>query len=133
MRQEASFFEGKDAVLVYIAKRLNEALRLEAIFSSAGVDYGVEADEYRGGFIFQRVRTGAFFYVLPDAAEDGPASAAGKWLPANRTGTGLTNRWACAADCRQPGPVPVHADLPIRRRPHAGRRRSARHILLPPV
>jgi hypothetical protein len=69
MRQEASFFEGKEAVLVYIAKRLNEALRLEAIFSDAGVDYGVEADEYRGGFIFQRVRTGAFFYVLPDAAK----------------------------------------------------------------
>jgi hypothetical protein len=69
MRQEASFFEGKDPVLVYIGKRLNEALRLETIFSAAGVDYGVEADEYRGGFIFQRVRTGAFFYVLPDAAE----------------------------------------------------------------
>jgi hypothetical protein len=69
MRQEASFFEGRDPVLVYIAKRLNEALRLEAIFSTAGVDYGVEADEYRGGFIFQRVRTGAFFYVLPDVAE----------------------------------------------------------------
>jgi hypothetical protein len=69
MRQEASFFEGKDPVLVYIAKRLNDALRLEALFSTAGVDYGVETDEYRGGFIFQRVRTGAFFYVLPDAAE----------------------------------------------------------------
>jgi hypothetical protein len=69
MRQEASFFEGKNPELVYIAKRLNEALRLEAIFSTAGVDYGVEADEYRGGFIFQRVRTGAFFYVLPEAAE----------------------------------------------------------------
>jgi hypothetical protein len=69
MRQEASFFEGKDPVLVYIAKRLNEALRLEAAFSAAGLDYGVEADEYRGGFIFQRVRTGAFFYVLPDVAE----------------------------------------------------------------
>jgi len=69
MRQEASFFEGKDPVLVYIARRLKEALRLEATFSTAGVDYGVEADEYRGGFIFQRVRTGAFFYVLPDTAE----------------------------------------------------------------
>ena len=69
MRQEASFFEGKDPVLVYIAKRLSEALKLEAIFSTAGVNYGVEADEYRGGFIFQRIRTGAFFYVLPDAAE----------------------------------------------------------------
>jgi hypothetical protein len=69
MRQDASFFEGKDPVLVYIAKRLNEALKLEAIFSDAGMDYGVEADEYRGGFIFQRVRMGAFFYVLPEVAE----------------------------------------------------------------
>jgi len=69
MRQEASFFDGKEPVLVYIAKRLNEALKLEAILSTAGLDYGVEADEYRGGFIFQRVRTGAFFYVLADAAE----------------------------------------------------------------
>ena len=69
MRQEASFFEGKDSVLLYIAKKLSEALRLEAIFTAAGLDYGVEADEYRGGFIFQRVRTGAFFYVLPVAAE----------------------------------------------------------------
>jgi len=69
MRHEASFFEGQEAVLVYIAKKLNEALRLESIFSTAGVDYGVEADEYRGGFIFQRVRMGAFFYVLPGAAE----------------------------------------------------------------
>jgi len=69
MRQEPSFFEGQEPVLVYIAKRLNEALRLESIFSTAGVDYGVEADEYRGGFIFQRARAGAFFYVLPDAAD----------------------------------------------------------------
>ncbi len=69
MRQEPSFFEGKSPVLVYIAKRLKDALRLESVFSKAGVDYGVEADEYVGGFIFQRVRAGAFFYVLPESAE----------------------------------------------------------------
>jgi len=69
MRQEPGFFEGKQPVLVFIAKRLKDALRLEAIFSKAGVDYGVEADEYKGGFIFQRVRAGAFFYVLPEAVE----------------------------------------------------------------
>jgi hypothetical protein len=68
MRQDAAFFEDHDPVLVYIAKRLRDALRLESILTGAGVNYGVEADEYRGGVIFQRVRTGAFFYVLPDAA-----------------------------------------------------------------
>ena len=69
MKQEASFFAGKDPELVYIAKRLNDALRLEAIFTDAGVDYGVEADEYRGGVIFRSVRTGAFFYVLSESLQ----------------------------------------------------------------
>lgn len=67
MKQEADFFDGKDAVLVFIAKRLRDALRLEEALNTAGVDYGVEADEYRGGVIFRSVRTGAFFYVLPES------------------------------------------------------------------
>lgn len=67
MKQDASFFEGKEATLIYIAKRLRDALRLEGIFTEAGVDFGVEADEYRGGIIFNTVRTGAFFYVLPES------------------------------------------------------------------
>jgi hypothetical protein len=66
MKQEASFFENKEPVLIYIAKRLRDALRLENILAAAGVDYGVETDEYRGGIIFHAVRTGAFFYVLPE-------------------------------------------------------------------
>lgn len=73
MRQEASFFEGREPVLVYIAKKLKDALRLESIFTESGLDYGVEADEYRGGVVFRSVRAGAFFYVLPqslDAAHD---------------------------------------------------------------
>ncbi len=69
MKQDASFFEGKEATLIYIAKKLKEALRLESIFTSAGLDYGVEADEYKGGVIFRSVRVGAFFYVLPEAVE----------------------------------------------------------------
>lgn len=69
MKQDASFFEDRNPVLVYIAKRLRDALRLENIFTEAGLDYGVEADEYRGGVVFRTVRTGAFFYVLPDAVE----------------------------------------------------------------
>jgi hypothetical protein len=69
MRQEATFFEGKDPVLIYIAKKLNEAKRLESALTEAGVDYGVEADHYRGGIIFRSERVGAFFYVLPDSLE----------------------------------------------------------------
>ena len=67
MKQEASFFEDREAVLVYIAKKLSDATRLEAVLTEAGVDYGVEADEYRGGVVFSTNRIGAFFYVLPEA------------------------------------------------------------------
>lgn len=66
MKRDAAFFEGHDAVLIYIAKRLKDALRLESLLTSSGVDYGVEADQYRGGVLFHSVRTGAFFYVLPE-------------------------------------------------------------------
>jgi hypothetical protein len=69
MRQDPDFFDGYEPVLVYIAKRLNDALRLERVFSSTGIDYGVEADQYDGGIILRGLRTGAFFYVRPDAAE----------------------------------------------------------------
>ncbi len=69
MKQSAAFFEHKNAVLVYIAKRLRDALRLEKVLTEAGLDFGVEADQYRGGVILRTVRTGAFFYVLPEAVE----------------------------------------------------------------
>jgi hypothetical protein len=67
MKQEASFFEDREPTLIYIAKKLRDAKRLESVLSQAGVDYGVEADEYRGGVVFASTRVGAFFYVLPDA------------------------------------------------------------------
>ncbi|MGA3257465.1 MAG: hypothetical protein ABSE35_01060 [Bryobacteraceae bacterium] len=98
MKQEAAFFDGKEPVLIYIAKRLRDALKLEALLTEASLDYGVEADEYRGGIIFATTRTGAFFYVLPDCEPAALeimrrggykpyAGAAGRALPpANRPG-----------------------------------------------
>jgi hypothetical protein len=69
MRREADFFGDRDMDLVYIAKKLQEALRLEAAFTESGVDYAVEPDKYSGGVIFRSERVGAFFYVLPEQAE----------------------------------------------------------------
>jgi hypothetical protein len=69
MRQEADFFGDREMDLVYIAKKLQEALRLESAFTEAGVDYAVEPDKYSGGVIFRSERVGAFFYVLPEAAD----------------------------------------------------------------
>ncbi len=79
MRQTADFFGDQELALIYIAKRLNEALRLEGLLAAAGYDYLVEADRYRGGLVFQTERVGAFFYVAP-AAEN----AARELLAANR-------------------------------------------------
>lgn len=69
MKQDAAFFGEGRAELVYIAKKLDDALRLESVLTAAGIDYGVEADNYRGGVIFRSERVGAFFYVLPEALE----------------------------------------------------------------
>jgi prenyltransferase beta subunit len=63
MRQEEAFFGEQDLALLYIAKRLKEARRLEDVLDEAGVDYLVEADTYRGGFLFVSERIGAFFYT----------------------------------------------------------------------
>jgi hypothetical protein len=73
MKKDSDFFEGHEPHLLYIAKRLKDAIKLEAILDQAGIDYGVEADEYFGGVIFRRQRTGAFFYVLPETREQAEA------------------------------------------------------------
>jgi hypothetical protein len=69
MRREPDFFEDRDMDLVYIAKKLREALRLEAALTESGVEYAVEPDKYTGGVLFRTERVGAFFYVLPEAVE----------------------------------------------------------------
>jgi len=71
VRQEPDHFGDRDLNLVYIAKKLKEALALEQLFTTAGLDYLVEPDRYSGGIIFRSERVGAFFYVAP---EDEPAA-----------------------------------------------------------
>ncbi len=65
MKREPEHFGDQELVLIYIAKRLTEALRLEKLLDDAGLDYLVEPDKYSGGIIFQSERVGAFFYVIP--------------------------------------------------------------------
>ena len=56
MRQEREFFGERRLDLLYIAKRLNEALRLEELLTKSGLDYVVEPDRYMGGLIFRTAR-----------------------------------------------------------------------------
>jgi len=69
MRRDPSFFEDQEMDLIYIAKRLKEALKLESALTESGVEYAVEPDKYSGGVIFRSERVGAFFYVLPNSIE----------------------------------------------------------------
>jgi hypothetical protein len=69
MRKEPEFFGEQELVLIYVAKRLKEALKLEGLLTEQAVDYLVEPDTYSGGIIFRTQRVGAFFYVTPEADE----------------------------------------------------------------
>ena len=83
MKKGAEWFEGRDPQLVYIARRLRDATRLEEILTEAGIDFAVEPDEYQGGVIFRRTRIGAFFYVLPESiAQAGEAMKGNGFVPA---------------------------------------------------
>jgi hypothetical protein len=73
MKREADYFEGVEPDLIFVAKRLRDAISLEAVLTGAGIDYAVEPDEYEGGIIFKSRRVGAFFYVRPEVRESAVA------------------------------------------------------------
>ena len=66
MRQAPEFFGEVELSLLYIAKKLKEALKLETLLTAEDVEYLVETDTYKGGIIFPSERVGAFFYVAPE-------------------------------------------------------------------
>jgi hypothetical protein len=85
VRREPEHFGEQELDLLYIAKRLKEALRLEELLTGAGVDYLVETDTYKGGIVFQSERVGAFFYVAPADAGAARETMARAGMAAYRT------------------------------------------------
>ena len=69
MRQEAEHFGEHELALVYVARKLRDALRLEDVLTKAGLDYYVEPDQFVSGTLLKRRRVGAFFYVPPEIEE----------------------------------------------------------------
>jgi hypothetical protein len=69
MKQEPDFFGEAELDLIYMARRLRDALKLEGFLTEAELDYLVETGTYSGGFLFKRELTGAFFYVRPEDKE----------------------------------------------------------------
>jgi hypothetical protein len=69
MKRDADYFADTEPELIFVAKRLRDAVSLESLLAGAGVDYAVETDEYEGGLLFKSMRVGAFFYVRPETRE----------------------------------------------------------------
>jgi hypothetical protein len=69
MRQEPEFFKEQEIELIYIAKKLADALAVEELLTANDVDYVVHASEYYGGVVFRSLRAGAFFYVDGERVE----------------------------------------------------------------
>ena len=65
MRRDAEFFGDTELNLIYMARRLRDALRLEDLLTAAGIEYLVETGTYTGGLLIKRDLAGAFFYVPP--------------------------------------------------------------------
>jgi hypothetical protein len=65
MRRNSEYFGNVELDLLYMARRLPDALRLEEVLTGAGVDYLIETGTYTAGFLMKRDLTGAFFYVDP--------------------------------------------------------------------
>lgn len=73
MRRDPGYFGDEELSLLYIAKKLREAIALEETLSKFNIEYLVEPDTYRGGIIFASERIGAFFYVAPQHLESAQA------------------------------------------------------------
>ena len=65
MQRESDYFGEQELPLLYMARRLSDAQRLEKLLTDNDVDYLVETGTYTGGLLFARELTGAFFYVAP--------------------------------------------------------------------
>jgi hypothetical protein len=69
MRREADFFGDQELVLVYMARRLRDALAVEKVLTEYSLDYAVETGPYQSGLLFRTTKVGAFFYVAPQEEE----------------------------------------------------------------
>jgi len=69
MRREPNYFGEEELALVYLARRLKDALAVEQIFDVSGLDYALETGPYQSGLLFRSSKVGVYFYVRPQDAE----------------------------------------------------------------
>jgi hypothetical protein len=64
-QRDPEHFNDVEPELVYVARKLRHARRVETLLTAAGIDYAVETDVISTGVLFPSQRVGAFFYVAP--------------------------------------------------------------------
>jgi hypothetical protein len=69
MRREPEFFGDQELVLVYMARKLKNALAIERILTKGGFDYHLETGPYQSGLLFRTTKAGVFFYTRVEDAE----------------------------------------------------------------
>ncbi len=66
MRYDLDALDEDKPALLYMARRLSDALRLEKLLDANKVNYAVETGSYVGGLLFRRELIGAYFYVATE-------------------------------------------------------------------
>jgi hypothetical protein len=69
MRREPDYFGDIELPLLYMARRLPDALRLEKLLTNNEIEYLLETGTYTAGLLFSRELTGVFFYIAPETLE----------------------------------------------------------------
>ena len=86
MQRGPEHFGDQELALIYIAKRLTEALRLENLLTEAGLDYLVEPDKYSGGIIFQIGTGRSILLRRAERRRRRQGYARTEWVPAVQRG-----------------------------------------------
>jgi hypothetical protein len=73
MEMRVESMAGAESKLIYVARKLADSERLEAVFTKAGIGYDVVPETFQGGVIFRSTRVGAFFYIAPELWEQAAA------------------------------------------------------------
>ena len=68
-RVDSSDFANRETCLIFLARNVREATRVEALLNGQEIDYTIELERYVTGIIVASERSGLGFHVLAGQAE----------------------------------------------------------------
>ena len=69
MKHRLEEFGESELELIFVATRLKQAQAIEQLLDGEEIEYGLQVESFRGGFLGLSQRTGVFFYALVGQAE----------------------------------------------------------------